>query len=160
MLAFREEREKTSATPLRNADSGGNVTSIRLGITHILLLAIAINFPLAGTALPTQDDPPRKASEIVYEGTGKGMTHPNLVYHPNPEYSGKARLKKVQGTVGISMIVTAEGTVRDPVVTTSLDKDLDKKALECVSKWRLDPATKDGQPVAMRISVQVNFHLY
>jgi hypothetical protein len=29
-----------------------------------------------------------------------------------------------------------------------------------VSKWRFDPATKDGQPVAMRISVQVNFHLY
>jgi TonB family protein len=135
------------------------VTSIRLGTTHTVLLAIAINVPLAGAALCGQD-PPQKPSGTVYEGIGKGMTHPNLVYHPNPEYADKARLKKIQGTVGISMIVTAEGTVRDSVVTTSLDKDLDKKALECVSKWRFDPATKDGQPVAMRISVQVNFHLY
>jgi TonB family protein len=158
-MAFREECQKTRRLHSEIPILEGNVTSIRLGITHTVLLAIAINFPLAGTALCAQD-PPQKPSETVYEGIGKGMTHPNLVYHPNPEYADKARVKKTQGAVGISMIVTVEGTVRDPVVTTSLDKDLDKKALECVSKWRFDPATKDGQPVAVRISAQVSFHLY
>jgi protein TonB len=88
------------------------------------------------------------------------MTHPKAIYQPNPEYADRPRRKKIQGNVMLSMIVNADGTVREPQVTQSLDKDLDKKALECVKKWKFEPATKDGQPVAMRVVVEVNFHLY
>jgi outer membrane biosynthesis protein TonB len=28
-----------------------------------------------------------------------------------------------------------------------------------VQKWRFSPATRDGKPVAVRIYVEVNFHL-
>ena len=76
------------------------------------------------------------------------------------EYADRPRRKKIQGNVVLSIIVNADGTVRDPQVTQSLDKELDKKALECVSKWKFEPATKDGQPVAMHIVVEVNFRLY
>ena len=59
----------------------------------------------------------------------------------------------------LSIIVTAEGMVRDPQVTRSLDKDLDKNALECVKKWKFEPATKDGKPVATHVAVEVSFNV-
>jgi protein TonB len=37
---------------------------------------------------------------------------------------------------------------------------LDEKAIEAVNHWRFRPATLNGQPVAARIAVQVDFHLY
>jgi TonB family protein len=37
---------------------------------------------------------------------------------------------------------------------------LDEKALEAVKQWRFEPAKKDNQPVAVQLSVEVNFHLY
>jgi len=35
-----------------------------------------------------------------------------------------------------------------------------EKALDAVRTWRFEPARKDGVPVAVRISVEVNFRLY
>jgi TonB family protein len=37
---------------------------------------------------------------------------------------------------------------------------LDQKAVEAVRKWKFEPAMKDGKPVAVQISVEVNFRLY
>lgn len=135
------------------------MTNTRLPLTRSAVLLTTLVFLLGGTSLPAQDAS-QSTPEVVYERKMPGMTMPKPVYEPSPEYAERPRKKKLQGVVLLSMIVTPEGTVRDPQVTRSLDKDLDKKALECVSKWKFDPATKDGQPVAMRIAVEVNFHLY
>jgi outer membrane biosynthesis protein TonB len=37
---------------------------------------------------------------------------------------------------------------------------LDEKAVEALRMWRFQPGTKDGHPVAVEISVEVNFHLF
>jgi protein TonB len=37
---------------------------------------------------------------------------------------------------------------------------LDEKAIEAVSQWRFQPATLNGQPVAVQINVEVSFRLY
>jgi TonB family protein len=87
------------------------------------------------------------------------MTAPKPVYHPDPEYTDKARKKKISGTVLVSLVVTAEGAVRDAKVTTSLDKDLDRQALKAVNTWKFQPATMDGKPVAVRISAEISFRI-
>ncbi len=79
---------------------------------------------------------------------------------PNPEYTDKARKKKLNGTVVVEMIVTAEGKVRDPKVIKSLDEGLDKQALAAVRTWTFEPATKDGKAVRVRIKAEVDFRLY
>ena len=61
---------------------------------------------------------------------------PKPVSMPNPEYTDRARKKKLNGSVMVAMIVTPEGKVRDLKVTKSLDKDLDKQALAAVSTWK------------------------
>jgi TonB family protein len=135
------------------------MTNNRFRRVPFATLISTIVFLLPGTALVAQG-PPDTTSDLVYEGVGKDITPPKAIYQPGPEYADRARKKKIQGIVMVSIVITAEGTVRDAKVTTSLDSDLDKKALEAVSKWRFQPATKDGKAVALRTVVEVNFRLY
>ena len=131
----------------------------RLPLTQSAVIVSGLAFLLFGAALLAQD-PPQSGSDGLHNRAGNNMTPPKGVYTPGPVYADRPRKEKIQGTVVVSMVVTAEGTVRDAKVATSLDKELDKKALEAVSKWRFEPATKDGRPVAARVNVSVQFHLY
>ena len=58
------------------------------------------------------------------------------------------------------MIVDPNGTPQQVKVTRKLGMGLDEKAIEAVRKWKFEPAMKDGKPVAVQISVEVNFRLY
>jgi TonB family protein len=135
------------------------MTNARLCRVQSLALVNTIALLLSGGFLLAQDHL-EKTSDVVYDRLGKDITPPKATYQPEPEYANKARKKKIQGTVMVSIVITPEGTVRDAKVMTSLDKDLDQKALEAVSKWKFQPATKDGKPVALRTVVELNFHLY
>ena len=124
----------------------------------VVVLAGAAVLLFGGAALFAQDAS-EKTSEPVYE-VGNGVTAPKPVYTPDPEYSEKARNKKINGTVVVAMIVTQEGRVRDVKITKGLDEGLDKQALAAVRTWKFEPATKDGKPVAVHINVDVSFRLY
>jgi TonB family protein len=78
----------------------------------------------------------------------------------DPEYSMDARRNKIQGVVLVSVMVTEDGLPADLRVERPLGYGLDEAALTAVSKYRFTPAMKDGQPVAARIFVEVNFRLY
>ena len=112
----------------------------RLLVTQtVVVLAGAIVLFVGGTALLAQDAS-EKTSEPVYE-VGNGVTAPKPVYTPDPEYSEKARKKKINGTVVVAMMVTQEGRVRDVKIAKSLDAGLDKQALAAVRTWKFEPAT-------------------
>ena len=91
---------------------------------------------------------------------GGGVSAPRALDAPDPEYSEEARKAKYQGTVVLWMIVDPNGSPRDVRVTRRLGMGLDEKAIEAVRKWKFEPAMKDGKPVAVQISVEVNFRLY
>jgi TonB family protein len=91
---------------------------------------------------------------------GGGVTAPRAIYDPEPEYSEEARKVKYQGTVVLWLIVGEDGRVRDIRVQQSLGMGLDEKAVEKVKTWRFEPGKKDGRPVPVQVSVQVNFRLY
>ena len=58
------------------------------------------------------------------------------------------------------MVVDEQGKPENLRVTHSCGEDLDKKAVDAVSKWRFQPAMKEGSPVAVKIVVKVDFQLY
>jgi TonB family protein len=90
-----------------------------------------------------------------------GATPPHLISpHAEPEYSDKARRKRIQGGVLLALLVTADGKPTDIHVTRPLGNGLDEEAVKTVRQWRFTPAMKDGNPVIAKISVEVNFHLY
>ncbi len=87
------------------------------------------------------------------------ITPPHATYSPNPTYDDDSRKAGIEGTVRLRIVVTAEGQVRDLRVAKSLSEALDKRAIEAVSRWKFDPATKDGKPVAIQIDVECTFKL-
>jgi len=91
---------------------------------------------------------------------GGGVMAPRVIFKPDPEYSEEARKAKFQGNVTLSFVVDAEGHARNIHVERSLGMGLDEKAIEAVKKWKFEPGMKDGIPVAVMVSVEVNFRLY
>jgi TonB family protein len=80
-----------------------------------------------------------------------------LIYHTEPEYTDDARAKNIEGKVGLSLTVGADGAVRDVEVTKSLYPSLDQSAVAAARNWRFEPYMKDGQPTAKQMSVEVYF---
>ncbi len=91
---------------------------------------------------------------------GGGVSAPRVIYDTTPEFSEEARKAKYQGTVILWLLVGEDGRVRDIRVQRSLGMGLDQKAVETVRTWRFEPGKKDGHPVPVQISVEVNFRLY
>ena len=91
---------------------------------------------------------------------GGGVSAPRAIYAPDPNYSEEARKAKYQGTVVLWVIVGTDGRTRDIRVQRSLGLGLDENAVEAIRRWRFEPARKDGVPVAVQVSVEVNFRLY
>jgi periplasmic protein TonB len=90
---------------------------------------------------------------------GGGVTAPVPLYKPEPEYSEEARKAKYQGAVVLRLVVDSSGRPRDLKVIRSLGLGLDEKAIEAVEKWKFRPGYKDGKPVPVEATVEVNFRL-
>ncbi len=90
---------------------------------------------------------------------GPGMIPPVPIFSPEPEYSEEARTAKFQGTVRLALVVDEHGLPTQIRVLTPLGLGLDAKAIEAVQKWKFKPGMKDGKPVAVQASVEVNFRL-
>jgi protein TonB len=58
------------------------------------------------------------------------------------------------------MIVSEHGKPTDIRIARALGLGLDEKAIEAVSNWQFEPATRNGKPVAVQLNVEVNFRLY
>ena len=90
---------------------------------------------------------------------GGGVSAPSVLSKVEPEYSEEARKAKWQGTVVVSVIVDELGRPRNVRVLRSLGLGLDQKAVEAVSQWRFKPGLKDGKPVPVWATIEVNFRL-
>jgi len=90
---------------------------------------------------------------------GGGVSEPQPISMPSPEYSDDGRKGHIQGTVELLIVVKADGTVDFQNVRKALGYGLDQKAIDAVRKWKFLPGKKDGIPVATLVSVTVNFSL-
>jgi TonB family protein len=86
--------------------------------------------------------------------------HPTAIYQPEPEFSERARREKHQGVVFLMLEVNDEGLPSNMSIIRPLGYGLDEKAIACVKNWRFKPAERNGQAIAAKIAVEINFHLY
>ncbi len=110
---------------------------------------------LAGPQLTAPQDGAAPAGGVFL--VGEGVTAPRAIYAPNVASDKKARTAENSGVCVLGLVVGADGKPRDIKVVRALAKGLDKKAVEAVRKWKFEPATKDGVPVAVLINVEVPF---
>jgi TonB family protein len=99
-------------------------------------------------------------SGVVYTFKKGEISPPRRISGQEPGFSEDARISKYQGTMVISLVVDPSGTATDLAIMTPLGLGLDEKAVEAVRAWKFEPGTKDGQPVAVKTMVEVDFHLY
>jgi len=91
---------------------------------------------------------------------GGGVSAPIPTYRVEPEFTPEARQAKFQGTVLVSIVVGADGRTRDIRVLRPVGMGLDQNAVEAVKKWRFEPAKKDGRPVPVYATIEVEFRLF
>jgi TonB family protein len=125
-------------------------------LTQQIIVSVVVVLCLSCAFAQTTTD---TGGDKVYK-VGGAVTPPVAIDHPDPEYSKEARHEKYQGTCVLWLVVGADGRPHDIKVRRTLGLGLDEKAVEAVKQWRFKPAMKDGKPVAVEISVQVDFHLY
>jgi TonB family protein len=127
---------------------------------NCVLICCTALFPCAcSVAGAQQGDANRSNPEIPLAGKD-GVSNPTCQHCPFPGYSRKARKKKYQGVVVLSIVVTSEGRVTEIKIIKDPGEGLAEKAAEAVRKWRFKPAMKDGTAVTARVEVEVSFHLY
>ena len=101
-------------------------------------------------------EPPIPAS--VYR-VGKGITPPGVLSKVDPQYSEQSRLAKLTGTVILSAEIDPDGLAHNVTVIGKLGMGLDEEAVDAVKRWHFNPATKDGQPVPVVATIEVNFQM-
>ncbi|HKF22098.1 MAG TPA: energy transducer TonB [Candidatus Angelobacter sp.] len=96
----------------------------------------------------------------IYKLGDIGVTPPVAKYTPEPDFSEEARKAKYQGTVTLAAVIGPDGRPRNLRVVHSLGMGLDEKALEKVKTWLFEPGKKNGQPVSVAMTLEVDFRLF
>jgi TonB family protein len=112
---------------------------------------------VAVSSFPLQAEQPGKSGK-VYK-MEDGITPPRLVEKVEPGYSEEARAARVEGTVLLRVEITAEGAAQNIQVMQGIGSGLNEKAVEAVQQWHFAPGTKDGEPVTVLATIEVNFRL-
>ena len=115
------------------------------------LTFVAAVFTLFAGSLPAQE---------IYT-LGDGVSPPTRVKLVRAYYTEAARAAKIEGNVIMRAVVHTDGRVGDVEVTQSLDSryGLDQEAVNALRQWEFTPATKDGKPVAVRMTFTTRFTL-
>ena len=122
------------------------VSPFRLGVDD---LKYALPEPAAGV----------KTGEAL-ENVGNGVQPPSVVNNVEADYSNAAREKRIDAGLVAKLIIDPLGFPRCARITKPAGYGLEEQALKAVRQYRFKPATKNGIPVPVFITVVVKFRLY
>jgi hypothetical protein len=91
--------------------------------------------------------------EPVYR-VGGDVKIPQLIFTPAALHSGPA---DVPGSFVVSMIVTSKGDLANIKVMSPLGDAQEARTIEAARTYRFKPGAKSGQPVSVRILVEIDF---
>jgi TonB family protein len=92
---------------------------------------------------------------------GNGVTGPVLLREVKPAYTSDAMRARIQGSVFLECVVKPDGSVGEVQVVRSLDMafGLDLEAIKAARQWRFRPGTRQGEPVPVLVTIQLDFAL-
>lgn len=99
------------------------------------------------------DTPERQRPREVDES----VTPPIKRFAPGPDYTRSMRERWVQGAVVAQSIIDQEGRVVDIQVVETSDPEIVLPTLDAFCRWTFEPATSEGEPVAVYYELTVNF---
>jgi TonB family protein len=120
------------------------------------IVCIAVAAPV-GVLSPLQALPNPWDGQVFK--VGHGVRAPSVLSKVDPKYPKEARAERIEGTVLLTMVIGTDGAAREIQVTRSINSKLDKPAVSAVRQWKFRPGTKDGRPVNVQASIEMNFRL-
>ena len=94
-------------------------------------------------------------------GPGSGAYPVKCVYCPDPEYTDEARKAKLQGTVTLRVLVSADGRAGRVKIIKGLGLGLDERAMDMVRQWRFEPARDAGRhAITEWVTVETTYRLF
>jgi periplasmic protein TonB len=152
---------------------------VRYSAIALFILLTVVWKPSHARALPCQDSgaaPQAVSPRPNPDASGKyhlgdGVSPPQLLFAPDPEFTSQARRKRLEGTVVVALTVDTAGNPQDVRVARSLAQDVSKKykqiavglddnAVAAVKQYHFQPGQFKGKPVPLEIEVKVNFRIF
>ncbi len=91
---------------------------------------------------------------------GGAVLAPQALHYVEPYFTEAARQLHLSGNVVLSIVVTDQGNTDDVTIIRPLGLGLDEAAVSSISQYTFKPATKEGKPIAVELSMNVNFQIY
>lgn len=85
------------------------------------------------------------------------VTAPRLIYSVAPRFPSDAPKYPFSGITKVAMLVDINGKPQQVHVEKSLGPDFDKMAIAAISEYRFRPALQYGNPVQVRICVEIDY---
>lgn len=124
-----------------------------------IAVAVVLSIGLCRAEDDKAKEPTKEStSGEVYE-PGPNVKAPKLIHYVEPEFSADSKEAFVEGVVKVSTVVAIDGTVAACQVLRGLNAEEDRTAVKAVKLWRFQPGTRDGKPVNVRVTVEIEFHL-
>jgi protein TonB len=95
----------------------------------------------------------------VYRAGSVGVSAPTILREVRPTYPPEALRARTQGSVVLSLVVTADGLPADIRVIRSLSADLDQAAIEAVREWRFRPGRRGDTAVNVLVTIVLDFSI-
>ena len=112
-------------------------------------------------ALQEANSTPTKSSELpsgAYK-IGGDVHPPSVLEKKEPEYTDEARAAKLMGTEILFVQIGPDGIAHTIQVVRGVGLGLDESGVDAVSQWRFKPGEKNGQPVSVLATIEINFRL-
>jgi TonB family protein len=89
---------------------------------------------------------------------GGEVTAPRVLQRVQPEFPDAARAEGItEARVILVGVVRTDGSIDVENVVRSPGFGMDEAAIEALRQWRFSPATRNGEPVDVRIHFEINF---
>ena len=106
----------------------------------------------------------RRANAPSQPSGGSGKVSYSMELHPakivqsvQPAPTERAVKAQVRGTVGIRVLVAADGRAARAYVTRRLGHGLDQRAVEAAMQYKFDPATQAGLPQTSWMELEIKY---
>lgn len=110
-------------------------------------------------ATPQDDKSKDKDAKPIVYTPGGDVKPPKVIHYVEPAFSAASKEAFVDGVVKLKTTVTPEGLATDIEIIHGLSTEEDRNAVEAVKQWRFQPGTKAGEPVYVRIGIEIAFRL-
>ena len=151
MLRTRFARFARLRSPLTRRPLGRPAAVLPLVLVWLAACASTGSHPTGVLAYQAQDG--------EWHDDVSRVVAPVITKRVEPVWPVELRTSSNQGTVVMRLLVNRQGVVEDLVVIESVNQEMDKQAAVAAHQWGYQPATLDGQAVAVWLRVHVTWRL-